>query len=229
MSVVQVSRGEEPPDGSRWPSGARWRDSGRRVRHTASWRSSRTGQSCSRSVTGVRARTNCASSPRRIIEELGTFLDASAAPVVGIGGRRTGLADAWTSYEQALVAVRAARRLPHLKGLGDWAELGEFAVLLQLPEYALNAALRPQPLRALAEAHGGARLRDTLRCFLDNAGSIPRTADAPQLHRTSLYYRLRQIREITGLDLDNGADRLVLYMGLRVEDLLATPGEQARV
>ncbi len=94
---------------------------------------------------------------RRIIEELGTFLDASAAPVVGIGGPRTGLADAWTSYEQALVAVRAARRLPHLKGMGDWAQLGEFAVLLHLPECVLNASLLPQPLRALAQAQGGAR------------------------------------------------------------------------
>ncbi|MFF8847277.1 PucR family transcriptional regulator [Streptomyces sp. NPDC015127] len=159
---------------------------------------------------------------RRVIDALSTFLDASAAPVVGIGGCQAGLADAWTSYEQALVAVRAARRLPDLKGVGDWEELGEFGVLLQLPEHALNESLIPKPLRTLTEANGGPRLRDTLRCFLENAGSIPKTADALQLHRTSLYYRLRQIQEITGLDLDNGADRLILHMGLRIEELLAS-------
>ncbi|MGW1121380.1 PucR family transcriptional regulator [Streptomyces tanashiensis] len=159
----------------------------------------------------------------RILDELRTFLDPSAAPVIGVGGRHPDLADAWTSYEQALVAARAARRLPTLKSIGDWELLGELAVLLQLPEHALNASLVPKPLRTLSEAHGGHRLRDTLRCFLGHAGSIPRTADALGIHRTSLYYRLRQIQELTGLDLDVGAHRLTLHLGLRIEELLA-PG-----
>ncbi|MFJ4974715.1 PucR family transcriptional regulator [Streptomyces coeruleorubidus] len=229
VSVVQVARGEEPP--GRTEVALRGAVEG--FRHTRSAHGVMSVEQDRAVLLQVRDRPpgpdELRGQSRRIIEELGTFLDASAAPVVGIGGPRAGLADAWTSYEQALVAVRAARRLPHLKGLGDWAELGEFAVLLQLPEYALNASLLPQPLRALAEAHGGARLRDTLRCFLDNAGSVPRTADALRLHRTTLYYRLRRIREITGLDLDSGADRLVLHMGLRVEELLARAGEEARV
>ncbi|MFF5516439.1 PucR family transcriptional regulator [Streptomyces coeruleorubidus] len=196
VSVVQVSRGEEPP--GRTEVALRGAVEG--FRQTCSAHGVMAVEQDRAVLLQVRDRPpgpdEVREQSRRVIEELGTFLDASAAPVVGIGGPRTGLADAWTSYEQALVAVRAARRLPHLKGPGDWADLGEFAVLLQLPEYALNASLLPQPLRALAEAHGGARLRDTLRCFLDDAGSIPRTADALRLHRTSLYYRLRQIREI---------------------------------
>ncbi|MFI9584214.1 PucR family transcriptional regulator [Streptomyces sp. NPDC052236] len=157
-----------------------------------------------------------------ILDTLATFLSPSAAPTVGVGGRRTNLAEAWTSYEQALVAARAARRLPALKGIGDWEELGEFAILAQLPEHALNESLIPMPLRALARSSGAARLRETLRCFLDFAGSVPRTSEALQIHRTSLYYRLRQIQDITGLDLDNGAHRLVLHLGLRIEELLAS-------
>ncbi|MFI8825639.1 PucR family transcriptional regulator [Streptomyces sp. NPDC053431] len=160
----------------------------------------------------------------RILDELRTFLDPSADPVIGVGGRHPGLLDASTSYEQALVAARAARRLPALKNVGDWDLLGELAVLLQLPEHALTMSLIPKPLRTLAEAHGGDRLRDTLRCFLDHAGSIPRTADALGIHRTSLYYRLRQIQQITGLDLDDGAHRLTLHLGLRIGELLA-PGD----
>lgn len=144
--------------------------------------------------------------------------------MIGVGGRHTGLDDAWTSYEQALVAARAARRLPTLKSAGDWELLGELAVLLQLPEHVLNASLVPKPLRTLSDTHGGDRLRDTLRCFLERAGSIPRTADTLGIHRTSLYYRLRQIQEITGLDLDDGAHRLTLHLGLRIEELLAPGG-----
>ncbi|MFJ9446667.1 PucR family transcriptional regulator [Kitasatospora sp. NPDC101235] len=161
---------------------------------------------------------------RHIMEALGTRLDASAAPVIGIGGHQTGLADARTSYEQALVAVRAAHRIPGLRGIGSWEELGELAVLLQLPDRALNESLLPKPLRALLESSGGHRLEATLRCFLDQAGSTSRTAEALRIHRTSLHYRLRQIQEITGLDLDNGADRITLHMGLRIRELLVSPG-----
>ncbi|WP_405752685.1 helix-turn-helix domain-containing protein [Streptomyces sp. NBC_00012] len=161
---------------------------------------------------------------RRIIEALDTFLDSTAAPVLGIGGRQTGLADAWVSYEQALVAARAARRMPHSERVGDWEELREFTVLLQLPDHALNASLLPKPLRALLAAAGGHRLEETLRSFLEHAGSVPRTAEALQIHRTSLYYRLRQIQEITGLDLDSGPDRLVLHLGLRIRELLQPDG-----
>ncbi|MFC0601665.1 PucR family transcriptional regulator [Streptomyces palmae] len=163
----------------------------------------------------------------RILDELRTFLHPSAAPVIGVGGRHPGLHHAWTSYEQALVAARAARRLPSLKGIGDWDLLGDLTVFLQLPEHTLNASLVPKPLRTLAEADGGDRLRDTLRCFLEHAGSISRAAEAMRLHRTSLHYRLRQIQEITGLDLDNGAHRLTLHLGLRIEELLTASDEAA--
>ncbi|WP_037861455.1 PucR family transcriptional regulator [Streptomyces sp. NRRL S-340] len=156
-----------------------------------------------------------------IREALAAYLDASAAPVIGIGGIADGMADAWVSHGQAVVAARAARRLPHLKGVGAWESLGELAVLLQMPDHALNPSLLPRPLSLLLESTGGQRLEETLTCFLDHAGSIPRTAEALQIHRTSLYYRLRQIQEITGLDLDNGGDRLVLHLGLRMRALLA--------
>ncbi|MFD9725283.1 PucR family transcriptional regulator [Streptomyces sp. NPDC059072] len=162
----------------------------------------------------------------RILDELRTFLGPSADPVVGVGGRHPDLDGAWTSYEQALVAARAARRLPTLKSAGDWELLGELTVLLQLPEHVLNTSLVPKSLRTLTEGHGGDRLRDTLRCYLEHAGSIPRTADTLGIHRTSLYYRLRRIQEITGLDLDDGANRLTLHLGLRVGELLA-PGAGA--
>ncbi|MEV7075756.1 helix-turn-helix domain-containing protein [Streptomyces sp. NPDC093990] len=162
---------------------------------------------------------------RRIMEALDTYLDAAAAPVLGIGGVQSGLSDAWVSCKQALVAARAARRTPRFERVGDWEELREYAVLLQLPDHALNASLLPRPLRTLLAADGAPRLEETLRVFLEHAGSVPRTAEALQIHRTSLYYRLRQIQEITGLDLDSGADRLALHLGLRVRDLLRTDGD----
>ncbi len=164
-----------------------------------------------------------AAQSQRIAASMATFLDPCWSTVVGVGGRQDGLGDAWISYGQARVAARAARRLPQLKGVGDWEELGEYAVLLQLPSSVLGESLVPKPLRRLLESHGTPRLEETLRCFLENAGSVPRTAETLQIHRTSLYYRMRQIQEITGLDLDNGAHRLVLHLGLRLRELLEAP------
>ncbi|MFH9355194.1 PucR family transcriptional regulator [Kitasatospora sp. NPDC017646] len=161
-----------------------------------------------------------------IVRSLKTFLGPGAATVVGVGGRQAALAGAWTSYDQARVAARAARRLPGLGGIGDWERLGEYTVFLQLPDSALNDSLLPKSLRRLLDGGGNPRLEETLRCFLENAGSVPKTAEILEVHRTSLYYRLRQIQEITGLELDNGAHRLVLHMGLRLRDLLQAPPER---
>lgn len=109
-------------------------------------------------------------------------LSESATAVVGVGGHVAELGDAWVSHRQAELAARAARRVPGLAGVGVWAELGELAVLAQLPDDALAAPAVTGPLRALADHDGGARLRETLRCFLDNGGSVPRTAAALHLH-----------------------------------------------
>ncbi|WP_294359557.1 helix-turn-helix domain-containing protein [Propionivibrio sp.] len=37
------------------------------------------------------------------------------------------------------------------------------------------------------------------------------------MHRNTLDYRLRQISELTGLDLANTDDRLLLYVALQLE------------
>ncbi|MEV6489526.1 helix-turn-helix domain-containing protein [Actinoplanes sp. NPDC051633] len=40
------------------------------------------------------------------------------------------------------------------------------------------------------------------------------------MHRTTLYYRLRQVRELTGLDLDDGRTRLTLHLGLTAAEII---------
>ena len=45
------------------------------------------------------------------------------------------------------------------------------------------------------------------------------TAEALNLHRATLYYRLQRIEEITGARLKVGEDRLALHLGLRLARL----------
>jgi len=59
-------------------------------------------------------------------------------------------------------------------------------------------------------------LLETLQAFFDNNLSISKTAQAIYVHRNTLLYRLRRVKEITGLDpkkFDNAVQlRLALKM-----------------
>ncbi|GAA0241143.1 helix-turn-helix domain-containing protein [Cryptosporangium japonicum] len=59
-----------------------------------------------------------------------------------------------------------------------------------------------------------------MRAFLDAAGNGPLAAAALHVHRTSLYYRLGRVHDLTGLDLADGATRLALHLGFAMLDVL---------
>ena len=148
-----------------------------------------------------------------IVERTSTTLGGYRV-VCGVGSTRTAVAEAWKSLRDAERTADCLQRMP---GLGDVVrhdDLGPYAVLMQLPESALDVDALPGPLRSLLAADPSRTLTTTLLTYLDHAGNSPRTAEALHIHRTSLYYRLGRIREITGADLDDGRTRLTLHIGL---------------
>jgi sugar diacid utilization regulator len=139
--------------------------------------------------------------------------------VAGVGGSGVGLEQARASFRQADLAAGAGRELlPH--SVIRWADLGDLAVLLQLPLAQLDEDCLPDEVQRLLAYDKDGRSLETVQAFLDHAGSAPDTADALHLHRTTLYYRLERIREATGLDLDDGRTRLTVHLGLRLRELL---------
>ncbi|GAA2896878.1 helix-turn-helix domain-containing protein [Pseudonocardia halophobica] len=156
---------------------------------------------------------------------LGGADGAGAGVVAGIGEIVPGLRSAFRSARQARAAARGARALPRLGPVAQWDAVGPYGFLLQLPDDVLGPALIPEPVVRLLRHRSAPRLVATTRAFLDHGGSMPRTAEALHLHRTSLYYRLERIAEITGLDLQDGGDRLLLHTGLLVADLTGSDGE----
>jgi len=154
--------------------------------------------------------------PAVIVKQTEDVLGGHGRCVVGIGERPDG--PAWVARERAETAVRAAAALPRFGGIARWDELGAYGPLLRIPGPA--RADVPEPLRALLEHDTNGRLVETLAAYLDHAGSSLATAAALHIHRTSLYYRLHRIEEITGLDLADGEHRLTLHLGLRLLPLL---------
>jgi DNA-binding PucR family transcriptional regulator len=61
----------------------------------------------------------------------------------------------------------------------------------------------------------GAQLVRTLSEYLDRGGSYASTATALSVHRSTLKYRLRRIREVSGYDLSSPDTQFNLQLATR--------------
>ncbi len=146
-----------------------------------------------------------------VLEALGALSDPRA--LVGQGEAVEDLREAGTSYRRALAALRVAAH--EESGVASWDALGVERVVTALPDAALEDL--PQGLKTLLA--GDQSLVRTLEAYLDHAGDVKRTAAALSLHRGGLYYRLRRIEEVAGVNLHDGEDRLLCHLALRLSRL----------
>lgn len=170
-----------------------------------------------------------ASSGRRSPQELGyTIRDRVLAEAaegagcwIGLGRSRRQLADFYGSYAEARRAAKVARVVRVLGPVVHHNELGVYGLLAELPTQRLTENLHPGVQRLLdRHTAGDNALLLTIETFLDNAGEVKRTSDQLHIHRTTLYYRLKRVEEITGLDLSTGDDRLALQLAFKIARLL---------
>ncbi|MFB7791967.1 PucR family transcriptional regulator [Streptomyces sp. NPDC056086] len=132
----------------------------------------------------------------------------------GIAAARTGLDELGTAWAEASAAARAALAEPRLGPVARWAAIGPYRLLTGLPP---EAAHDPALHGLLSPAHQELAL--TAEVYLDCAGQAGRTAAELGIHRQTLYYRLSRVEQLTGLDLDDGEDRLLLHMALKAARL----------
>ncbi|RCG26780.1 PucR family transcriptional regulator [Sphaerisporangium album] len=133
---------------------------------------------------------------------------------VGVSARHAGLETARAAYREALAASRAVAADPAIGPVAVWPEVGVYRFFGPSAEEPSGA--RPEPLALLEGRDPRGVLARTLEVYLDSGGDAQATAEATHLHRTSLYYRLRRIEEITGRDLRDGRDRLELHLALKL-------------
>jgi hypothetical protein len=140
----------------------------------------------------------------------GTAKADGTAVAAGVAGARVGLAELGAAWQEASAAARAVLAEPRLGPVAEWASIGPFRLLTALPP---EAAHDPAVRILLSPAHR--ELARTAEVFLDCAGQAGRTAAELGIHRQTLYYRLSRVEQLTGLDLDDGEDRLLLHMALK--------------
>ncbi|MZF52460.1 PucR family transcriptional regulator [Streptomyces sp. SID5594] len=130
----------------------------------------------------------------------------------GVAAPRRGLDALSASWREATAAARAARAETRLGPVARWSAIGPYRLLTALPGTGTDPA-DPAVAALLTPLHK--ELAHTAEVFLDCAGQASRTAAELGIHRQTLYYRLSRIEQITGLDLGDGEDRLLLHMAVK--------------
>jgi hypothetical protein len=156
-----------------------------------------------------------AAAPARGLVEAGAQRAAAGTPFAD-------LAAAPEARAEAADALTVLRARPALGPAAASADLGAWPLAARLWT-ASGRPAAPDPLPALLAARHGAELAEALEAVLDAGGDVAGAADALHVHRATLYRRLERARELTGLDLASGDDRLRAHLALRMWRLAGAP------
>lgn len=171
----------------------------------------------SREVDASNARTAAAMLQRNLQKK---DLDVH---ISGGVGTRTASIEIHRSLAEAEAALTIARRLYGAGRVGIYEELGAYPLLLSggsadaMREFARRTLA---PLRAYDEKHQ-TELERTLRLYFSVGENVKTAAAELNVHRHTVFYRLRQIGEICGCKLDDPHDQLTLRMAIAIDALTA--------
>ncbi len=167
-------------------------------------------------VDAQNARTAATLIPRGITR---AGIDVKVVGGVGLHAEMLKVAQSVDEAREALTIARrmfgGARVMPH-------DDLGVYPLLyrggVQRDDWKTFADRVLEPLRNYDEKHQTELVR-TLRLFFDVGQNIKVAAAALNVHRHTVFYRLRQIAEIGGLDLDSPHDQLTLRAAIAIDAL----------
>jgi sugar diacid utilization regulator len=139
----------------------------------------------------------------------------------GVGSAHPGPAGLVSSVAEAKAAVTAARTSGRVNIAVPFDSVGLRRTLVEW--YASETAREAvatvlAPLDALGSARAE-RLIQTLHVYLDNRGSLIRTAEALNLHRNAVGYRINKIFSLLDVDSNNPDDLLLLQLACRAREL----------
>jgi purine catabolism regulator len=166
---------------------------------------------------------------RTVIEEVRAQLATrtpSGLVAAGISRSGRGLAALREAYREAKDAVSIANELGDREKTTFYGDLKLYQLLLSLKERNLDHLRRfhNETLGPLVE-HDRSKQGDlirTLNGFFEANGNLAKAAADLDVHRNTLVYRLERISELTGLNLDDADNRLILHLALKVQRVLAT-------
>lgn len=137
--------------------------------------------------------------------------------ILSMGVALAGIEGIALSYQSARKTCRVGRLRNSLGSAFSFYDLSLPVLLASLDSGWQSEQLRQPVNRLNAFDKRDGLLRHTLDVWFAQDTHPLATANALHIHRNTLDYRLRQISEITGLDLEKTDDRLLLYVALQLE------------
>ncbi|WP_109471851.1 PucR family transcriptional regulator [Ornithinimicrobium cavernae] len=101
-----------------------------------------------------------------------------------------------------------------------WDNLGAWRLVVEAPDDVAVESIHPAA-GILAE-HSRGDLLSTARMIVDNGGDVAGAAGTLHVHRTTVYYRVERIKDLTGVDLQDGEARTHLQLALWLAAYRAT-------
>jgi hypothetical protein len=142
--------------------------------------------------------------------------------IVGGVGRHAEMIHVAQSVDEAREAMIIARRMFGGGRVMPYDDLGVYPLLHRTgatrEDWRTFATRVLDPLRAYDEKHQTELVR-TLKLFFDVGQNIKEAAARLNVHRHTVFYRLRQIGDIGRLDLDSPHDQLTVRAALAVDAL----------
>lgn len=141
---------------------------------------------------------------------------------VGVGGACDRPADLPRSYEEARLALRLQTAVTGDHQATEFERLGVYRLLAGVIEPATVERFVREWLGDLLDYDSGkgSDLVDTLSRYLECGRSYDATTAALAIHRSTLKYRLRRIREISGHDLGDPDTYFNLHLASRAWNTL---------
>lgn len=158
---------------------------------------------------------------RSVVEQLLHTLNDGDTPLRVFGGlsavcpQARDLPRGLTQARQALVA---AQSFPERLGLCCFEELGVLELLVAIRDRSLLDRFVQTTLGPLLQHDHGhhAALTSTLEAWTQANGNLVAAAQRLNVHRNTLNYRMQQIQNLTGLDLNDAQHRLNIAIALMI-------------
>lgn len=138
-----------------------------------------------------------------------------------------GTVEAATALARSAATARAAltigRRLFGIAHVAAYEDLGAYALLYEGADVArlrAFAAAVLAPLRSYDEKHQ-TELERTLKLYFNVGQNVKTASQSLNVHRHTVFYRLRQIGEITSRTLESPHDQLTLRLAIAIDELHA--------
>ena len=161
---------------------------------------------------------------RRVLIPRAAGKSLVGAKLIGGIGRYAEAIDASRTVEEAREAMFITRRLFGNGRVLSHEELGIYPLLLRgsgtREDWRALSTRILEKLRSYDAKHQTELIR-TLRLYFAVGQNVKTAAAELNVHRHTVFYRLRQIAEISGLNLDSPHDQLTLRAAMAVDALHA--------